>query len=266
MLIRKSVRNFLNKRGYEIIKQEYAGNKFPNLSDDKDVFYCETGIGNYSLPSYGLDEDAVTAVLSRGKLFEPEVINIAKKYIKKGTAVLDIGANFGQMTIEFSKLAGNGGKIYSFEAQEYVFKFLEKNIKNNHLTNVVPIQKAVWDKEGETLNFLDLELNCGAMYSGNSVTGNSNNTKAVKTITIDSLNIQEKISFMKVDIEGADIFALRGARETIMKNRMPIIFEYTQHMQSDFNSSLHDYIEFARSINYRFHEIVLGINFLILPE
>ena len=241
------------------------GEKYPNLSKDKSIYYCETPIGNFSLPKYGLDEDAVTNVISRGKLFEPEVIELAKKYIKRGSSVLDVGANFGQMSIEFAKFTGPGGKVYSFEAQDFVFKFFEKNISNNNISNIEAVNKAVWNKDGETLYFLDLNIDCGAMYSGNSVSGNKN-TKPVKTITIDSLNIQEPISFMKVDIEGADIFAMRGAKNTILKNKMPILFEYTQHMQKEFNTSLQDYIEFTESINYKFSEIISGINYLIIPK
>ncbi len=67
----------------------------------------------------------MAATLVRGKFFEPPIIAVAKKYIKKGTTVLDLGANFGQMTIEFSKFVGTG-QVYSFEAQHTVFNFLKK--------------------------------------------------------------------------------------------------------------------------------------------
>ena len=259
------IRNFLNKRGYEIIKQAYVGDKYPNLSKDKSVYFCETPLGNYSLPLTGIEKDAVTAVLIRGKLFEPEILDIAKKYIKKGTAVIDIGANFGQMSIEFSKMTGDTGCVYSFEAQEFVFNFLEKNIKNNGIKNVILYKNAVWNKDNEVLYFPQSDMSSSAPYSGNSVTG-SISTVPVKTITIDSLNIQEPISFMKIDIEGADIFALQGAKNTILKNKMPIVFEYLQHMQDDFKISFQDYVDFAESINYKFSEIIMGINYVMLPK
>lgn len=211
------IRKFLNKRGYEIIKQPYVGDKFPNLSKDKTVYYCETPIGKYNLPTQGLEKDAVSNTLVRGKIFEPEIIAIAERFIKKDTAVLDIGANFGQMSIEFSKLAGNGGKVYSFEAQKFVYNFLVQNIRANNCLNVHLFEKAIWDKEGDTLFFPEPDMDSPAPYSGNSVYASKQNN-AVQTITIDSLNIKEPISFMKVDIEGADIFALKGARQTILKN------------------------------------------------
>jgi FkbM family methyltransferase len=262
--MRKIIRDYLNKRGYEIIKQPYIGDKYPNLSKDKSVYYCETPAGNFYLPLKGLEKDAVAKTLSRGKLFEPEIIAVAKKFIKKGAAVLDIGANFGQMSVEFSKLTGEG-KVYSFEAQNFVYNYLQKNIKANRCSNVQLFENAVWNKEGETLYFPEPDMNSTAPYSGNSVYTSLKST-SVQTITIDSLNILEPISFMKVDIEGADIFALEGAKQTILKNRMPIIFEYSQHMQEEFNTTLNNYVEFVNDINYKFEKVVLGINYLILPK
>jgi FkbM family methyltransferase len=263
--VRRLIRRFLNKRGYEIIKQPYLGDIYPNQSEEEAVFSCITPIGTYFLPKNGLEEDAVTTMIARGRIFEPEIISTAEKYIKKGTSIIDIGANFGQMCIEFSKLTGESGVVHAFEAQNFVYNFLLKNISGNNRNNIKAYERAVWHNEGETLYFPEPDMSSPAPYSGNSVyTGQK--TYPVKTITIDSLNIQEPISFMKVDIEGADIFALKGARDTILKNKMPIIFEYTQHMQQVYGTKFNDYVEFVNSIDYQFEEIVLGINYLILPK
>ena len=145
--MRKIIRNLLNRQGYDIIKKPYTGGKYPNLSESKTNYYCETPIGNYYLPIIGLEKDAVTNTMVRGKYFEPEIIEVARQYILEGTSVLDIGANFGQMSIEFSKFVGSSGKVYAFEAQEMVFKYLQKNIiANKCKDNVRWFNKAVWNK------------------------------------------------------------------------------------------------------------------------
>lgn len=256
--------NFINKQGFEIIKQPFRGNKYPNLSKEKNEYYCETPVGKFHLP-LEFEKDAVASELVRGNIFEPEIIEIAKRYIKPQSSVIDIGANFGQMSLAFSKLAV-GGKVYSFEAQNFVFNFLQKNMESNNCSNVKLYERAVYNNNGETLYFPQPDLSNGAPYSGNSLTGNMSEGIPVQTITIDSLNIKEHISFMKIDIEGADIFALQGAKETIMKNRMPIIFEYTQHMQNEFGSTFGDYVSFVNNLDYKFEEIISKINYLILPK
>jgi hypothetical protein len=54
----------------------------------------------------------------------------------------------------------------------------------------------------------------------------------LSSLKIDSLNIPEKVSFMKIDIQGYDLLAMKGAVETIKRNRMPIIFEF-EHLFQD---------------------------------
>ena len=56
------------------------------------------------------------------------MFNLSKKYIKPDSIVIDAGANYGQMSILFSKLYSNN-IIYSFEASKYVYDILVKNIE-----------------------------------------------------------------------------------------------------------------------------------------
>ena len=109
--MKKLIRNFLNRRNYEIIKQAYIGDKYPNLSTDRSEYHCQTPIGNYHLPM-PVEIDSVAGTLARGNFFEPQIIALGKKYIKNGSTVIDMGANFGQMSIEFSKFAGGGEFIH----------------------------------------------------------------------------------------------------------------------------------------------------------
>jgi FkbM family methyltransferase len=269
-MIKRLIRNFLNRRNYEIIKQPYKGDKYPNVSDNKNEYYCETPIGKYYLPN-NFELDGVAKTLVRGKYFEPEIIETAKKYITKGSTVLDIGANFGQMSIEFSKLVGNEGKVYSFEAQNFVFNFTKKNFDANICSNVTLFENAVHNKDGETLYFPQHDLSetsifKGAPYSGLALISDSENGVGVKTITIDSLNIETAISFIKVDVQGADLFAMQGAMQTILKHKPTIIFEFEQPVQENFQTNFNDYVEFVRSINYKFIDVVSEINYVIAPN
>ena len=80
-----------------------------------------------------------------------------------------------------------------------------------------------------------------------------------------SLQIKEPISFIKVDIQGCDLFALQGAKETILKNKPAIIFEYEEQFQEEFNTTFNDYVEFVKSINYKFVKTYMDINYLVVP-
>lgn len=140
--MKKVINNFLRNYGYRITNVSRKGKRYPDKSQIKGIRYYETPIGDYYLPGDAVN-DSVADAMSRGKLFEPEITDTAKQYIRKGDTVLDVGANFGQMTILFSELVGEQGDIYSFEAQEEVYNILEKNIKANRCFNVNPVKNAV---------------------------------------------------------------------------------------------------------------------------
>ena len=81
----------------------------------KPLKYYETPIGNYYLPA-DATKDVIASHMRQGKIFEPAIVNVAKQYIKKGSIVLDVGSNFGQMSLIFSQLVGEEGQVFSFEA------------------------------------------------------------------------------------------------------------------------------------------------------
>lgn len=265
-MIRKNIRHFLNKRNYDIVKKPYMGDLYPNLSKIQTEYYCETPTGKWYLP-YNVEKDPVTNVIARGGYFEPDVIGIAKQYIAKNSTVLDIGSNFGQMSVEFSRLVGAKGKVYSFEAQEVVHNFTVKNLAANNCDNVILINKAVYNENGKVFFFEDIDFENGNPYSSNYIKQSKEDTsKPVESITIDSLNIADPISLIKIDIQGSDLFGLQGAKETILKNKPIILFEFEEQFQEKFGTSFQDYVDFVNSIGYRFLKTVMSINYLIGPK
>jgi FkbM family methyltransferase len=263
--MRKLIRGFLQKRGYDIVKVEVPTKVYSGVSDTPQYTYHPTPIANYYLPKIS-DNDVIANHMKRGLLFEPEVISLAKKFIKHGSTVLDVGANLGQMSIEFAKAVGSIGLVYSFEAQKAVFDILQKNIEANNLKNVKPIYAAVYNKDNVVMHFPEPDFTRFGSYGSFGLDGNKKDGIEVTSITIDSLNITTPISFIKVDVQGSDLFAMEGAKETIRKHKMPILFEFEQQFQQDFNTNFNMYVDFVKSINYKFAETIMDINFLILPN
>jgi FkbM family methyltransferase len=227
--------------------------------------YFETPIGNYFLPS-NAPNDIVINTMRRGEYFEKPIIDIAERYIKRGTAAIDVGANFGQMAIHFSKLAGENGKVYAFDADDYVFQVFQKNIAANKASNVVSVFGAVYSCEGRVFRFPKQDFVEFGAYGSYGLDPTADSGRNVTSITVDGLGIQEPISFMKVDVQGSDLFAMQGARQTIARHRMPIIFEFEQQFQERFGTSFQDYVDFVKEIDYVFAEVVSEINYLLLPK
>ena len=66
---------------------------------------------------------------------------------KQSDVVIDVGAHLGRHTIIASKRVGQTGKIVAIEAHLENFKMLNRNIKLNRLTNVIPLNYAVYSNE-----------------------------------------------------------------------------------------------------------------------
>jgi FkbM family methyltransferase len=239
----------------------------PDIFTRLPISHHRTPLGNYYLP-LAAPNDIVAAEMRAGRVFEPHVLEVAKIYAKPGTLVLDLGANFGQMSILFSRLVGEKGMVLSFEAQAYCFAILHKNITANKAENIRAFYGAVMEKGGGEVSFPEPDLVRFPSYGSYPLSlKKADDVQArVPTLSIDELQIDFPISFLKVDTQGSDIFVLRGARETVCRHRMPILFEYEERFQEEFGTCFQDYVDFAQSVGYRFTRTIADINYLILPD
>jgi FkbM family methyltransferase len=261
--MKKIIKKLFNATGYEIRKKPIVN---PKSIKTNELTLYKTVTGNYYLPTHAY-EDIVANTIKSNQIFEKEVVDLVFKHIKEDTAVLDIGSNFGQMSILFSQKVGDKGKVYAFDADDFVFEILQKNIEANNKTGkIIPTFGAIHNKENEILYFPVQDFEKFGAYGSYGIDYNSKKGREVKSITIDSLNIQEPISFMKIDIQGGDLQAMQGAVKTIKKNKMPILFEYEYHFEDDYNLSFQEYVDFVREIGYVFKKVVNGHNYLIIPK
>lgn len=224
----------------------------------------ETANGRWWLPTH-VQSDVIFQAMSQGKIFEPEIINIAKKYIRSGSTVLDIGSNFGQMAVIFSRAVGKKGIVHAFEADPFVCSILRMNIKENRCNNIIVHEGAVWHETGKTLFYPDPDFKRFGSYGSYGIDPKATKGRTVQSFTIDSLQIKTPISFMKIDIQGSDLFGMKGAVKTIKKHCMPIIFEFEEQFQNEFGTTLNNYNDFITEINYKIDSI-FGINYLIKPK
>lgn len=259
--MKKLVKKIINSFGFDIVRIQH---KVRSTKSTRLTLY-KTSTGTYYLPT-DAKADIVAQTIIQNNIFENEVYLLASKYIKVGTTVLDVGANFGQMSILFSQQTGDTGKIYSFDADDFVFEILKKNIAINNRGNIIPIFGAVHNKNNEVLFFPEQDFVEYQAYGSYGIDYNASEGRKLASLTIDSLNIQEEISFMKIDIQGGDLQAMQGAVNTIERNRMPILFEYEYHFEDRFKMNFQQYVDFVSSINYKFEKVINGHNFLIVPK
>ena len=151
---------------------------------------------------------------------EPEY-NILDSFIKKGDWVIDIGANIGHYTKKFSELVGENGRVISFEPVPVTFSLLASNVQIFNHKNVTLINTAISDKT-EIVGFSIPKFSTGLKnYYEAHIESLSTSSLSVLSISIDSLHMNQKISLVKIDTEGHELFVIEGMKNLI-KESCPI--------------------------------------------
>jgi FkbM family methyltransferase len=143
------------------------------------------------------------------------------KFIQKNDICIDAGANQGIYSIPFAKIVGTKGKVIAIEPMKYAQEILKSNSKINKLKNIKIINGVISDENKKVI--LDLTNGVGSA----SITRDFGKKKVLKVVstTIDDLVKScglKKINFIKMDIEGCEFSALKGAKKTLKKFK-PII-------------------------------------------
>jgi FkbM family methyltransferase len=145
--------------------------------------------------------------------YEEGTTKVFKRILRKGMTVIDIRACTGYYSLIASKIIGEKGKIFAFEPHPINYKWLKRGIEINSFTNVIPINKAIADRNGS------IRLFCSTKnISDHSVVFTENRGYVeVEAITLDKFCQENQIlpDVVKIDIEGAELLALRGMEKTI---------------------------------------------------
>lgn len=163
--------------------------------------------------------DTISKEINLNGIYEKEEISIITKIINKKSNIVDIGANIGNHSLAFSKIAK---RVYSFEAHPKTFQLLKFNCMNNQkikLFNIGVSNKKgnLFFKNTKTYNVGGRNLN----YSG-SVKSHVNK--------LDNLiNLNEKIDLIKIDIEGHEYRALIGMNKILSNNKSFLVIEFCEN-------------------------------------
>jgi FkbM family methyltransferase len=177
-------------------------------------------------------DGGTAAVLLGGSAYEKYETELFEKMVQDGMVVVDIGANIGYYTLIAAKLVGKKGRIYAFEPEASSYELLCKNIQANGYTNIVPIEKAVSKTTGKTKLYVDRALTDISSFGKDNVLPYSKNADCleVETITLDDFFERavgdDRIDFMKIDVEGAEELVVDGADRILRNNRLKILIEF----------------------------------------
>lgn len=152
--------------------------------------------------------------------YEPETFRFFRENLREGDTVLDIGGHIGLFAVVTARLVGHEGKVFSFEPTPFTRTVLKEVVDLNHCGDTVEIRgEAVSSKSGAT-TFFDTG---DAISNANSLvrTERSKTEIPIQMISVDEFVRDRRLTVncLKIDVEGAELDVLLGARETFLTQR-----------------------------------------------
>lgn len=180
------------------------------------------------LPPRGRGGGGTNMIFAVRCRYEKELLHLGR-FISPGMVVVDGGASCGIYTIAAAKLVGSTGRVFSFEPAVDTFSVLRKNIDLNRLENVRAYRAALSDTDGAAVLYHNMDGPNGFSLGCPRMLGLELKQEEVATRTLGRLAQEEgvqRIGLIKLDVEGAEELALRGAGQLIARLRPTIIFEF----------------------------------------
>jgi FkbM family methyltransferase len=132
--------------------------------------------------------------------------------------IVDVGAGRGEDVLAFSREVHRNGRVLAIEAHPASYRILEAFCRLNKLSNTATVHAAIMDHPGTVM------IDEGDIWETNSVSLTETGSGIlVRATTVDQLCKEQRIAridFLKMNIEGAERFALQGMKETIGKVRL----------------------------------------------
>jgi FkbM family methyltransferase len=178
---------------------------------------------------------------------------------KEGDIVIDIGANIGRYTIVSSKLVGKTGKVVAIEADVDTFQLLKRNVALNNLTNVLPLNIAVFSTKTRIKLY---EQSVSAKYNSLLWSRAKQTEKYVEinADTLDSileLNRISQVNWIKIDVEGAELEVLKGRTKTLSSRNIDLLIEIHNVGDSNHYDNIVDFLKhynYEIAFEYRYHD------------
>lgn len=157
--------------------------------------------------------------------FELGERTFVQKFLRPGMTVLDVGAHQGFYTLLVSTLVGSTGKVYAFEPSPRERKALRLNLKLNSRGNVC-IQEAALGREKSqgTLYVPERQTGCNSLRP--PAVSDATSSVKVQVIRLDDFLCGtgiERVDFIKLDVEGAELSVLEGAAGLLRRHPRPVI-------------------------------------------
>jgi FkbM family methyltransferase len=209
-----------------------------------------------------LSEHMASQIFWKGYYSEDQ-LRVLERILRPEMTFVDVGANHGEFTL-FAALRLPQGRVISFEPASENYGKLKRNVDLNNLSNITMVQAGLGERAGTATIYRSNELySDGTSNKGlHSQFVGRGEDAVIETITILRLDDYaaeqgiDRIDVMKIDIEGAELPALRGS-DSVLRRFHPVIFlEVSESASRAAGYEQRTLLDHLAGYGYRFELIV----------
>lgn len=199
------------------------------------VFTISSGTQQYQMFLPNWETDYIQGLLAKdGVPYEHAMLQAMQKQLAVDDIVLDVGANIGNHTLFLANVVGC--RVIAFEPNPALCQAIRRSVMLNKLDDRVVLHEVGVGKGAAKGYFTKpIPENLG----GQSLTIDDTETSTIKVISLDSLNLADKVRAIKIDVEGMEEAVLKGAQALIARD-LPYLFVEAQ-TEADFEA-LHNIV------------------------
>lgn len=188
------------------------------------------------------------------KLFgniEPVTEDFILSHVPEGGGFADIGANVGYFSLLVAKLR-KGAHVQAFEPNPPIADLLEQSVVLNGLTNSITVNRlAIGDRVG-SLPFRLHDTNTGhSRLAAEGMTGDIEVPVVVWETWWAEKQPEPTVHCVKMDIEGAELLALRGMKDFLLRQKPALVVEAYDHQLREFGCTAADLKQYLLDLGYR---------------
>jgi FkbM family methyltransferase len=180
--------------------------------------------------------------------------------VKPGATVIDIGAHKGLHSFRLAEIVGKSGKVYAFEPTDHLAAQLRTEVAKRGLNDIVEVVSAA---VGNTVGSVDFYYSEAYPTQSTIVYDMGKNFSTTARITVPSVtldhffggNLPRKLSFIKIDAEGAETEILSGARQLLGLSNAFLAIEFSFSQLSKLDLTPEGFFLLLQEVNYMVYDL-----------